>query len=167
MYTHFPSTFSTISPDEISRATTPYFPPSGLKSGRRSFVLSSPEIQTGYDVSHIDWSLVPTAQLIRGYLEMKYSVAIRYCLVHLYPNGKATINWHNDKEALDTYIFSVSFGAERRFRLRQMSDHTVTEEFRLGSGDLFVMAPGCQRIYEHTVPQMKCNDWRINFTLRT
>jgi len=96
-----------------------------------------------------------------------------YILVHLYTDGNSYIGWHNDKEAEQSPIASLSLGATRKFRLRRLLKRNELPvkgyeyEYRLESGDLFVMKPGCQTIWEHTVPkQQTVHDARINVTFR-
>ena len=91
-----------------------------------------------------------------------------YVLVHIYYSGKGSIAYHNDSEAMNSSIASVSFGSTRKFRFRKIGktkgwDH----EFRLGSGDLFMMYKGCQSKYMHSVPiERSVKSQRINLTFR-
>jgi len=78
------------------------------------------------------------------------------------------ISWHNDKEALNTPVASISLGATRLFRFRDIKETKGWEyELNLKSGDLVYMKEGCQRKYKHAVPvQKKVKDPRINLTFR-
>ena len=91
-----------------------------------------------------------------------------YVLVHIYQNGEDHISWHNDKEALDTPIASLSFGAKRKFRFRDINETKGwCAEYELQNGDLVLMKAGCQRKYKHCVPATKtCTEPRINLTFR-
>ena len=93
-----------------------------------------------------------------------------YCLVHLYRNGRDSIAWHNDKEALNpgTSVVSISLGATRKFRFRPLGQKTRwLVEYHLTSGTMIWMLPSCQSLYEHTVPkELRVKDWRINLTFR-
>lgn len=91
-----------------------------------------------------------------------------YCLVHLYPDGESSIAWHNDKEALNTPVVSVSFGATRKFRFRRLGETKGWDkEFLLKHGDVFIMKAGCQKKFVHTIPkELKIKEPRINFTFR-
>lgn len=94
-----------------------------------------------------------------------------YCLVHLYHDGSNAIMWHADKEALDTLIASVSFGATRKFRFRKIGvkyEHgKVEDELSLSCGDLVLMHAGCRKKYLHTVPkELTVTLPRINLTFR-
>ena len=91
-----------------------------------------------------------------------------YALVHIYRDGTDVIGWHNDREALDTPVLSLSFGATRKFRIREMGEKKGwLEELELGPGSLVYMKPRMQRMYKHCVPQQKLvKGPRINLTFR-
>ena len=99
-----------------------------------------------------------------------------YVLVHIYPNGTAGINWHNDSEAMNSSIASISLGATRKFRLKKIGRKTGWDtELYLNDGDMIWMhGPdpitgrlSCQEIYLHTVPvEKKVEGPRINLTFR-
>lgn len=109
-------------------------------------------------------------------VEQKTHDEYDYVLVHIYPDGNANIAMHSDSEALGSTIASVSFGAQRKFRMRKIGrtqgwDH----EIHLGNGDLFVMKGpdletgrvSCQKVYQHGIPvEKKVKISRINMTFR-
>jgi len=79
---------------------------------------------------------------------------IDYALLHLYKDGTAHIGWHNDKEALDGEIVSVSFGHPRLFRIKGIDQTSGwLKEYTLGHGDVLIMKRGMQRLYKHSVPK--------------
>lgn len=135
----------------------------------------SPKAKAAYfsydDLQSFDWSDAPILNGLKEKIETEFETHYDYCLVHIYRNGKDTIAWHNDKEALNTDVLSVSFGAKRIFRMRRMGKKyekgEVEAEFELGSGDVFHMLEGCQRKFIHTVPtQSSIKTPRINLTFR-
>jgi len=111
-------------------------------------------------------------KIVENFTKEKYD----YVLVHIYPSGSAGINWHNDKEAMNSSISSVSLGATRKFRMKKIGRKKGWDrEFYLGDGDLIWMhGPNpqtnrisCQQIYYHTVPVEKTvKNPRINLTFR-
>lgn len=105
---------------------------------------------------------------IKNYLKEKFDESYDYCLAHIYRDGSDMINYHNDKEALNTDVFSISFGATRKFRFRKIEDTSGWEkEFELGNGDAIHMLKLCQRKYKHSVPtEAKVKESRINLTFR-
>jgi alkylated DNA repair dioxygenase AlkB len=92
-----------------------------------------------------------------------------------YRDGKQYIGYHNDKihkvgsfipDGYHEYIASLSFGTKRRFIMKNMKTKEK-HEYSLSDGDLFIMLPGCQQQYKHTVPkELRVKDGRINLTFR-
>jgi alkylated DNA repair dioxygenase AlkB len=90
-------------------------------------------------------------------------------LCNLYRDGFDSVGWHADDEPIfggDPVVASVSFGAERVFKLRR-NDGIEQREFALGDGALLVMGKGMQRDWEHSIPKTaKPVGERINLTFR-
>ena len=137
---------------------------------RRSCVFTNLEERTDgiYKMDNFNWEDSKVIYAIKLTLEDVFDFEFDYCLAHIYRDGKDYIPWHNDKEALQSDVVSVSFGEKRKFRLRRLERTSGYEhEFLLGNGDLFIMHMGCQEVYEHTVPkELKVVNPRINLTFR-
>jgi alkylated DNA repair dioxygenase AlkB len=120
------------------------------------------------DLPSFDWEVSPTISIIKEMIEKMLNTHYDYCLVHIYRNGNDSIGWHNDKEALNTDIASVSLGATRKFRFREIDNISGWHsEIILNSGDLLHMKTGCQTKYKHCVPVEKTvKESRINLTFR-
>jgi len=93
---------------------------------------------------------------------------INWVLCHIYPTGGSTIGYHSDREALHTYVVSMSIGATRKFRFRKRGATKGFEyQLDLADGDVLVMKPGCQSKYAHSlIKEAKVKDPRINLTFR-
>lgn len=115
-----------------------------------------------------EWNLSPTISTIKEIIEKYMKTYYDYCLVHIYRDGNDNIGWHNDEEALNTDVVSVSFGNTRKFRFRKIGKTSGWEtEIFLNGGDLLHMKNGCQRQYKHCVPVEKSiKGMRINLTFR-
>lgn len=91
-------------------------------------------------------------------------------LINKYRCGKDYVSWHQDNEpelGADPVIASLSFGATRRFRLRNLTDKNRLIEANLNHGDLLVMGPGIQHNWQHEAPKSKkVQDVRYNLTFR-
>lgn len=163
---YFPRACSQLSLSDMYQETKMFFPPNG-QSGRRSFIVGDSNYNQG-NIPPIDWSLVPYITGLRNFLAIIFHVQPDYCLVHLYIDGSARINWHNDKEAWTSDVFSISFGATRKFRFRRIKQKTgYLKELLLHSGDLVWMKPGCQQKFLHCVPPtLSVKEPRINLTFR-
>ena len=107
---------------------------------------------------------------LREKIQQMSGEEIDYVLVNYYRGctefgvGQDYIGWHNDEEALDSSVFSVSLGATRKFQFRLIDSKDVTVEYILNNGDMLHMKGpsgkrvSCQRKYKHRVPQMNMKD---------
>lgn len=123
----------------------------------------------GYDIKKYPCDqLLDSISEIRTIVEKETGYIYDYVLVHIYEDGDASIAYHNDKEALSTMIASVSLGATRKFRFREIGRKAGYDyELNLSSGDMVLMHIGCQQKYFHSVPvEKKVKTPRINLTFR-
>lgn len=124
-----------------------------------------------YDLNPISSSLpkitfTKNIETIKDKIVKCNNCSIDYVLVHYYKDEKSVINWHSDREALRSPIYSVNIGGTRRFCLRNKKTKKLYS-FDLHDGDLFIMKVGCQDIFEHCIKSIKIfNKPRINVTLR-
>lgn len=112
----------------------------------------------------------PELATLKGIVEKLTGTVFNSCLLNLYQDGSQGMSWHSDDEKLlgkDSTIASVSFGAEREFRLK----HKRTEDkisVLLESGSLLVMKGPTQSHWLHSIPKSaKIKTPRINLTFRT
>ncbi|MFZ0897192.1 MAG: alpha-ketoglutarate-dependent dioxygenase AlkB [Candidatus Nitrosopolaris sp.] len=92
------------------------------------------------------------------------------CLLNLYHNGDEGIAWHSDDEkplGENSFIASLSFGAERKFSFKHK--HTKqTISVVLEHGSLLIMKDATQTNWLHSLPKSKkITRPRINLTFRT
>ncbi|WP_026609752.1 alpha-ketoglutarate-dependent dioxygenase AlkB family protein [Methylocaldum szegediense] len=91
-------------------------------------------------------------------------------LGNLYRDGRDSIGWHADKEkelGPNPFIASLSFGAERLFKLRH-NKTGETLEIALTHGSLLLMGGSLQHGWRHAVPKARePKTERINLTFRT
>ena len=119
---------------------------------------------TLYSHPLLDWT--PQIEKIHKQILQSYQGSIDYGLVHYYHDETAVINWHSDREAIHTPIYSISIGHPRRFCLRNKETQEI-HTFDLYDGDLFVMKVGCQQHFEHCIKSVKSfNKPRISITFR-
>lgn len=139
-----------------------------INSSRKSCVCIDDKYKSNftlYDLPLLVWT--DTINEIKNNILTKYDkYEINYGLVHYYHDDKSIINWHSDKEALKSNIYSISIGGVRRFCLKDKHTKEVLE-FDLYDGDLFIMKIGCQDKYEHCIKSVKIfNEPRISITFR-
>lgn len=108
-----------------------------------------------------------TPDIIQRYMD--------YCqcngaLVNWYENGEEYIGPHSDDtKQLEhkSNIFTLSFGANRIFRLQHKKNKIYNMDLNTGENDIIVMCGDFQNEYKHSIPKTKkCKDKRISITLR-
>jgi alkylated DNA repair dioxygenase AlkB len=113
--------------------------------------------------------MTPLLEQIKAELETFTGTAFNSVLVNLYRDGKDSVSWHSDNEAVngrEPTIASVSLGATRRFDLR----HKATKETvraDLEDGSLLVMSGLSQHCWVHQIAKTaNAVGPRINLTFR-
>ena len=112
-----------------------------------------------------------TVMHIKNEVEANCNENFTTVLANLYRNEKDSNGWHADNErelGRNPIIASVSFGEERKFQLKHISDNNIKLSLNLTHGSLLLMKEGSQIHYKHQIPkasQPKNN--RINLTFRT
>jgi alkylated DNA repair dioxygenase AlkB len=113
----------------------------------------------------------PTIMFIKEKIEQISAQNFTTVLANLYRNEKDSNGWHADNErelGRNPIIASVSFGEERKFQLKHVSNKNIKLSLNLNHGSLLLMKEGSQIHYKHQIPkatQPKNN--RINLTFRT
>lgn len=107
------------------------------------------------------WSDAPDKILsIKDQLEKYYNITFDHVLVNIYRSRSDAIGEHNDKEAMNSDIVSVSLGALREFYFININNKNDKHGYILRNGDVvFMKGPNgnqksCQHIYKHAVPKM-------------
>ena len=103
-----------------------------------------------------------------------YAAPPEACLVNIYPDGKAKMGLHQDKDeqAVEAPVLSVSLGDSCVFRVGGFERKGPTKSFKLTSGDVLVLG-GASRMRFHGVDRVIAGSsrlvpggGRINLTLR-
>ena len=97
--------------------------------------------------------------------QLEATTGIRFPVVcfQAYLNG-AGVDWHYDREWNAQAILSL--GVTRTFAVRRL-DGGYVEEMQLEHGDLLVMSPGFQHVWEHSVPAENAPGERVSLVFRT
>lgn len=104
-------------------------------------------------------------QTINDLFDAKYNGI----LVNLYKTGEDYISAHSDDEAcLDkSGVVAISYGATRKFRIRNKNTREKILDIPLTSGQIIKMAGNFQKEYTHEVPiERRIKEERISFTFR-
>lgn len=115
----------------------------------------------------------PELLAIKERAEKLAGVTFNSVLLNHYRDGADRVAWHSDDEpelGPRPVIASVSFGAERRFRLRHKEYKSNGEpvcELPLASGSVLLMAGETQNNWKHEVPRVsRPIGPRVNLTFR-
>ncbi|MDR2013311.1 MAG: alpha-ketoglutarate-dependent dioxygenase AlkB [Rhodanobacter sp.] len=112
----------------------------------------------------------PTTATLRDELAARLGLRCNSVLANLYRDGRDSMGWHSDDEpelGREPVIASLSFGAERTFRLRSRTLPRVELALELAHGSLLVMAGATQRLFQHALPRrVRISTERINLTFR-
>lgn len=107
---------------------------------------------------------------IKSRVEKVSGTIFNSALLNYYRGGSDSMGWHRDNEkelGHGPCIASVSFGAIRRFDLRDYKAKTDKLSIHLENGSLLMMKGAIQDNWEHSVPKTKkVNEGRINITFR-
>lgn len=111
----------------------------------------------------------PQLKELKEKVEAATNCIFNFALVNHYCDGSAQIPYHSDNEKdLDhgSSIASVSVGAMRKFKLKEITTGQTTDVF-LQHGSLLVMGPGVQQRYKHAVLKSTVvHQPRYNITFR-
>ncbi|WP_119631459.1 alpha-ketoglutarate-dependent dioxygenase AlkB family protein [Methylocaldum marinum] len=123
---------------------------------------------SGVDHEPLPWTETLLALKVR--IESFCGRQFNSVLGNLYRDGLDSMGWHSDKEkelGPNPFIASLSFGAERRFKLRHNKTGEVLE-IALTHGSLLLMGGRLQHGWRHSVPKARePGAARINLTFRT
>ena len=114
----------------------------------------------------------PVLLSIKERAESSTGATFNSVLVNFYRAGAARVAWHSDDEkelGPNPVIASVSFGAERKFRLRHkgFDENGRQAEINLGNGSLLLMGGKTQGNWKHEIPKTSRSIGpRINLTFR-
>lgn len=90
-------------------------------------------------------------------------------LANWYRHGQDGMGWHADNEpelGANPVVASLSFGAQRDFRLRRNENHQDTLSIPLAAGDLLLMRGALQHHWQHSVPKRAQAEDRVSLTFR-
>ena len=112
----------------------------------------------------------PTVAMLRDDLATRFDLRFNSVLANLYRDGRDSMGWHSDDEpelGAQPHIASLSFGAERTFRVRKRVTREAAMSIQLAHGSLLLMGGTTQALYQHALPKRAAVDSpRINLTFR-
>jgi alkylated DNA repair dioxygenase AlkB len=121
---------------------------------------------SGLQLEPLPWH--PLLKTLKHRLESFTGETFNSVLANAYRNGSDSMGWHSDDEkelGHQPTIASLSFGAERRFLVREKGQRSIA--LVLQHGSLLVMKGESQRWFQHSLPKTRrTSGLRINLTYR-
>ncbi|MFM7827788.1 MAG: alpha-ketoglutarate-dependent dioxygenase AlkB family protein [Acidimicrobiaceae bacterium] len=160
----------------LLRDKTPWEQPEivmfGKKYPQAGFSTWHTDTGVSYEYSGIERVAHPMTEILHEFRRRCETVAgakFNSVLVNLYRDGRDSVSWHSDNEAIngrEPTIASVSLGATRRFDLRHR-ETKETVKVDLEDGSLLVMSGLSQQCWVHQIAKTaKPVGPRINLTFR-
>ena len=109
---------------------------------------------------------------IKRSIEAEVEISFNSVLINYYRDGQDRVAWHSDDEkelGKNPVIGSVSFGAERTFKLRhkRYKENNLKQSIVLKNGTFLLMKGATQHHWMHEIPRTsKPIGPRINLTFR-
>jgi len=125
---------------------------------------------SGIQMDPIPWT--DELKKIKSAVELESGTKFNSVLINSYRDGKDRVAWHSDDEkelGQNPVIGSVSFGAERNFKLRhkKYKSNGLKKEIILQNGSFLLMQGSTQHHWMHEIPRTaKPINSRINLTFR-
>lgn len=138
---------------------------------RLTALYGNPDKPYGY--SGIEMEAFPWTDFlmeIKTKVERKAQVIFTHVLLNYYRDGRDSMGWHRDNEAVlgpNPTIASLSFGETREFQIRHYFEKNVKQKIPLEHGSLLIMSGSSQHYWQHQIPKTSKNlGPRINLTFR-
>ena len=113
--------------------------------------------------------LTDNMQLLLDDVNKLYDASFNGLLINKYENGDDYIGPHSDSTTgiNPDKIMSISFGAERTFRIRDKQTQKIMLDCPVNNGTVLCMCGEFQKYYTHEIPKTKkIKDARISITFR-
>lgn len=122
---------------------------------------------SGVTMQPLAWT--KTLEIIKDKLNNEFGFEFNSCLLNFYRHGQDSMGWHRDNEkelGQNPVIASLSFGAERVFKFRHISED-LKVSVTLENGSLLLMKGETQHHWQHSISKVtKVIGPRINLTFR-
>lgn len=113
--------------------------------------------------------MTKSLQELLNLINIEFKTDFNGILVNEYPDGEHYIGRHSDDETSLTKagVVCVSYGASRKFRIRNKLTNEIVMDIPTTSTEIWVMGGDFQKEFTHEIPvEKKVKDKRISFTFR-
>jgi len=131
------------------------------------------DISRGYNYSTSSTpanKMKPCLLELLAYINHKFNASFNGILVNKYEHGGEYIGKHSDDERTiepDCGVIAVSFGATRKFRIRDKATGKIVLDLPMEPNKIIQMAGDFQREFTHEIPvEKRVREPRFSFTFR-
>ena len=113
--------------------------------------------------------MTPYLQQLLELVNQQFNTDFNGILVNEYLNGEHYIGKHSDNETAltDVGVVCISYGASRKFRIRNKLTNNIEMDIPTTSKEIWIMGGDFQKEFTHEIPvEKKVKDKRISFTFR-
>ena len=113
--------------------------------------------------------LTKNLKLLLNYINTKFDSDFNGILINKYADGNDYISDHsdNEKEISEKGVISISYGAKRKFRIRDKITKKIIKDIFTENYQIIQMKGNFQKEFLHGIPiEKKIKDERISFTFR-
>lgn len=113
--------------------------------------------------------MTPYLQQLLELVNQQFNTDFNGILVNEYLNGEHYIGKHSDNETAltDAGVVCISYGASRKFRIRNKLTNNIEIDIPTTSKEIWIMGGDFQKEFTHEIPiEKKVKDKRISFTFR-
>ena len=114
-------------------------------------------------------SMTPALSELLEQINRIFGAEYNGILVNKYNTGEDYISAHSDNEVNldDSGVVAISYGATRKFRIRDKKTKKIVGDFPMVSYSMLQMGGKFQKEFTHEIPvEKKVKDARISFTFR-
>tara|TARA_B110000467_G_C18228399_1_gene427209 strand:+ start:166 stop:738 length:573 start_codon:yes stop_codon:yes gene_type:complete len=114
-------------------------------------------------------SMTPALSKLLEHVNSIYDTRYNGILVNKYNTGEDYISAHSDNEVNldDSGVVAISYGATRKFRIRNKETKKIVGDFPMRSYSILQMGGQFQKEFTHEIPiEKKIKETRISFTFR-
>ncbi len=117
-----------------------------------------------HNIQELDVGIILNQWLLSFFKNLNIKVEILGMFGNYYPDGNATLPYHQDQYSSD--VISLSFGSKRLFNFKTGWNGTVVKpSFHLCNGDMIIFDEYMNKNYYHGIPlQKQIMEPRINIT---
>ena len=107
--------------------------------------------------------------ILLNLINIEFNTDFNGILINEYPDGEHYIGKHSDdeKSLTNVGVVCISYGASRKFRIRDKLTGKIVMDIPTTSKEIWVMGGDFQKEFTHEVPvEKKVKDKRVSFTFR-